>query len=551
MTIERRLGQDIFVDTRFRIRDETTGFKAIFELSQLSEDRTFTLPDDSGTIALRSWVTTGFVAKSLFDADTFLYASTDNTPVATSPAGVLAALSEHAAGQFKWNNQTLTDIRNLFATNVNTSVNVTAAGKVLIGTDALLSDTFELEIDPGDAFIGGTLTIVGPATSAAVNVLTVTAGAGFDSEEDGSGMVFTSGAGGPGPGDADSGDLEFTIGETTDSGSYGNILLAKNGGFVGIGKTPTTNFDLLGNSLVTLTGISDDRVVVDGETTKITLGGTASLQMGYSFTNTYDGVLGSGATAIGYQFRNTMEGSRSGTGFKFTSRGINLNNNWGLAGGIAGEGDLIITSRSRVTEHLGIELASVLRNSATIDNQGTGSPEFKIKGGQFTASIDGATITNSGSGTLIFEVIGGTFTAGSIGAPTLNGTPTINFVGGDSIAEMPAAFSSLGTSIGHRFKASGGDTNIALQVLAISNAGLLNVGLNIGDIGGGATNYAIQTGNGDVSFGDRTILEAGALYLKERATPFALAGYGAIYTKSDNNLYFQDEDGTEHTVSLL
>ncbi len=42
-----------------------------------------------------------------FDADTFLYASVDNTPVATSPADALAALSGHAAASFGWNNQEL------------------------------------------------------------------------------------------------------------------------------------------------------------------------------------------------------------------------------------------------------------------------------------------------------------------------------------------------------------------------------------------------------------------------------------------------------------
>ena len=45
------------------------------------------------------------VTKALFDADTFLYATNDNTPVATSPANVLAALSGHAAAEFSFNTQ--------------------------------------------------------------------------------------------------------------------------------------------------------------------------------------------------------------------------------------------------------------------------------------------------------------------------------------------------------------------------------------------------------------------------------------------------------------
>lgn len=38
--------------------------------------------------------------------------------------------------------------------------------------------------------------------------------------------------------------------------------------------------------------------------------------------------------------------------------------------------------------------------------------------------------------------------------------------------------------------------------------------------------------------------------LKEITTPTAKANYGALYTKSDNKLYFQDGAGTEHTVTI-
>ena len=43
----------------------------------------------------------------------------------------------------------------------------------------------------------------------------------------------------------------------------------------------------------------------------------------------------------------------------------------------------------------------------------------------------------------------------------------------------------------------------------------------------------------------------GQLYLKECTTPTPDAGYGAIYTKNDNNLYFQDGAGAEHTVTIV
>lgn len=45
-------------------------------------------------------------------------------------------------------------------------------------------------------------------------------------------------------------------------------------------------------------------------------------------------------------------------------------------------------------------------------------------------------------------------------------------------------------------------------------------------------------------------IEDGLLTLKETTTPTADADYGKIYTKSDNELYFQDGAGVEHTVDV-
>jgi hypothetical protein len=39
-----------------------------------------------------------------------------------------------------------------------------------------------------------------------------------------------------------------------------------------------------------------------------------------------------------------------------------------------------------------------------------------------------------------------------------------------------------------------------------------------------------------------------AIILKETTTPTAKSGYGRIYTKTDNNLYFQDGAGVEHEI---
>jgi len=44
---------------------------------------------------------------------------------------------------------------------------------------------------------------------------------------------------------------------------------------------------------------------------------------------------------------------------------------------------------------------------------------------------------------------------------------------------------------------------------------------------------------------------AGCLFLKETTTPTARTDYGAVYTKNDNKLYFQDGAGTEHEVAFV
>lgn len=46
-------------------------------------------------------------------------------------------------------------------------------------------------------------------------------------------------------------------------------------------------------------------------------------------------------------------------------------------------------------------------------------------------------------------------------------------------------------------------------------------------------------------------VEAGVVTVKETTTPTADANYGKIYTKSDNNFYFQDGAGVEHEIVTI
>jgi hypothetical protein len=42
-----------------------------------------------------------------------------------------------------------------------------------------------------------------------------------------------------------------------------------------------------------------------------------------------------------------------------------------------------------------------------------------------------------------------------------------------------------------------------------------------------------------------------SIHIKESTTPTAIADYGSLYTKADNELYFQTGAGTEKTVTTV
>jgi hypothetical protein len=72
------------------------------------------------------------------------------------------------------------------------------------------------------------------------------------------------------------------------------------------------------------------------------------------------------------------------------------------------------------------------------------------------------------------------------------------------------------------------------------------------DLTGGAhidivTGGLVRMGTGNYHIFDMN----GVHFFNETSTPTAITNYGAIYTKNDNKLYFQDGAGTEHTVAFV
>jgi len=66
MSLERRLNQSIFKDDHFALVDEDGQYKALFQLSSLTADRTYTLPDSSDTFALSTDISNLIDGTTLF-----------------------------------------------------------------------------------------------------------------------------------------------------------------------------------------------------------------------------------------------------------------------------------------------------------------------------------------------------------------------------------------------------------------------------------------------------------------------------------------------------
>ena len=55
-------------------------------------------------------------------------------------------------------------------------------------------------------------------------------------------------------------------------------------------------------------------------------------------------------------------------------------------------------------------------------------------------------------------------------------------------------------------------------------------------------------GNDRFKFSDDLVLDKGVLFFNETTTPTAIANHGALYTTSDNELFFQDGAGANHLL---
>lgn len=108
---------------------------------------------------------------------------------------------------------------------------------------------------------------------------------------------------------------------------------------------------------------------------------------------------------------------------------------------------------------------------------------------------------------------------------------------------------AIGFESGHNITT--GSRNISIGYQISTSGATVDDELNIGNVIYGDlsanSNVTINAATVSVNY-DLMLAGDGVLGLKETTTPTADTNYGKVYTKNDNNLYFQDGAGVEHTI---
>lgn len=169
-------------------------------------------------------------------------------------------------------------------------------------------------------------------------------------------------------------------------------------------------------------------------------------------------------------------------------------------------------------------MGSALITRLKINSAGNLQPKVSTQGFTVYNNVWNTAVDNAGTAFInMFKL--NTSDEMDIGAP-LNAGP-IEFVADSGVVtamNMPVtSASSDGLEMSYAFAVG---SNPILKVRALS------------DGAGGADEFLV-------------VAEQGVFSMKETTTPTAVADYGAVYSKSDNGLYFQDGAGFEHHVSLL
>lgn len=167
--------EEMIVLARIIIKD--TGASPYYSIEEIVDLRVTNI---TGNITTP--LTGDYVLRSLFDADTFLYAAADNTPIPYPPANVMAALSGHAGAAFSLNEQNLTNVGTIGCDTItlvaNEDITLSGTGHITSGSEGFIVGTLTItdgSIDDTDGAIAfGDTNLTGLGTlSAGAFTLTI------------------------------------------------------------------------------------------------------------------------------------------------------------------------------------------------------------------------------------------------------------------------------------------------------------------------------------------------------------------------------------------
>jgi hypothetical protein len=340
---------------------------------------------------------TQYVLKSLFNADTFLYATSDDTPVATSPANVLAALTGHAGAAFSWNSQNLTSVGTV---NTHTIPAGTDTFCLLAASQALTTKTYNgLTVTT----TAGTLTIANNASAALVTSgnfsITLTATNATSVTLPTTGTLATLAGAETFTGKVSYNGLIITAdtGAITTGSWHGTTIAAEHGG-TGVANNTASTLTITGAFATTLTVTNATSVTLPTTGTLATLSGVEELD------------------------NKTLDASvLKGT---FTASGVVTMPALTLAGAISG-GDQSFTNVGDMTFAAGSIIASGSTNTNTLLIRANDTTFITLT----TAATDTCEITN---GTLTTPILASLYQAsggGLISFPASVGADTVCLIG--------------------------------------------------------------------------------------------------------------------------
>jgi len=183
----------------------------------------------------------------------------------------------------------------------------------------------------------------------------------------------------------------------------------------------------------------------------------------------------------------------------------------------------------------------------TIGNDGT-DDKFHIKSGAgaFSSLSEVILSTTNLSITADVDVDGETLLGGNTSITgTLSTTSTVTIqTHGTITASSGVIITDNQTSGDIQLKAK--DSGGTVRTLVSANTGVAGVSLNYDSEGAKIT----TTTDGVITNGDVKIF-GGVLKMVETITPTTVAGYGLLYPKNDDKLYFKDSAGVEHEIAFV